>query len=163
MLLQILAGRGYWARFNYFARSGTTSTLVPLGEVWTSTPEACTLTPLSESTFTLTLGASTLTFGSDLRSQPSEATALSLNLHREFFDAILAGEKKIEYRDNTDYWRRRLLGRQYTEVHFRNGYATKAPFMRVEFKGVRKLGHGRGSKFAIRLGKILELKNHKSR
>jgi hypothetical protein len=96
-------------------------------------------------------------------STKANANSLSLNLHREFFDAILAGEKKIEYRANSDYWRRRLVGRKYTEVHFRNGYAPKAPFMRVQFRGVRKIGHGRGSYFAILLGKILQVKNHKGR
>lgn len=88
---------------------------------------------------------------------------LCLTLHREFFDAIVEGTKKTEYRANKEYWRRRLVGRHYQEVYFRNGYATKAPFMRVEFKGVRKVGSGRGSYFAIRLGKILELKYYRNR
>lgn len=100
------------------------------------------------------------------RKRPGHATSsqkipavLSLVLHREFFDAIRTGKKKIEYRANTAYWRTRLLNRTFTEVHFRNGYATKAPFMRVEFKGLRKHGHGRSSEFRIRLGRILEVKN----
>jgi ASC-1-like (ASCH) protein len=92
-----------------------------------------------------------------------KSTVLSLNVHREFFDAILAGKKKTEYRANKDYWRRRLVGRAYQEVHFRNGYAAKAPFMRVQFKGLQKYGSGRESYFAIRLGKILELKYYRSR
>ena len=87
--------------------------------------------------------------------------ALSLNLKREFFDAIVDGTKKVEYRENKEYWRRRLIGRTYKEIHFRNGYATKAPFMCVEFKGLGKVGSDSGSHFAIRLGKILELKNYK--
>jgi hypothetical protein len=89
----------------------------------------------------------------------AEQKVLSLVLKREYFDAILEGRKKIEYRDNTDYWRRRLDGRTFDEVHFRNGYATEAPFMRVEFKGIRKHGSGRGSEFRIRLGRVLEAKN----
>ena len=89
-------------------------------------------------------------------------TNLSLNLHRQYFDAIVAGTKKTEYRQNTDYWRRRLVGRKYREVHFRNGYATRAPFMRVEFLGVRQGGSSRGHDFSIRLGKILEIKNYKA-
>jgi hypothetical protein len=89
--------------------------------------------------------------------------ALSLNLHHEFFDAILAGDKRTEYRGNTDYWRRRLVGRTYREICFRNGYATKAPFMRVECKGIRKVGKGPSGYFAIRIGRLLELKNYKNR
>lgn len=78
---------------------------------------------------------------------------LCLTLHREFFDAIAEGTKKTEYRADKEYWRRRLVGRIYQEVHFRNGYATKAPFMRVQFKGVRKVRTSEGSRFAILLGK----------
>lgn len=88
---------------------------------------------------------------------------LCLTLHRKFFAAIVAGTKKTEYREDKDYWRRRLMGRTYEEIHFRNGYATKAPFMRVQFKGVRKVRTSEGSRFAIRLGKILELKYYRSR
>ena len=88
---------------------------------------------------------------------------LCLTLHREFFDAILSGTKKTEYREDKEYWQRRLIGRTYTEVHFRNGYATNAPFMRVQYKGLRKVRRGGKIQFAIRLGKILELKHYRSR
>lgn len=97
------------------------------------------------------------------RSQKGKATVLCLTLHREFFDAILGGTKKTEYRENKKYWQRRLIGRTYTEVHFRNGYATNAPFMRVQYKGLRKVRRGGKMQFAIRLGKILELKHYRSR
>lgn len=91
------------------------------------------------------------------RSLKVRAGNLCLTLHREFFDAIVAGTKKTEYRENKDYWQRRLVGRIYREVHFRNGYATKAPFMRVQCKGIRKVRRKGKTQFTIRLGKILEL------
>lgn len=97
------------------------------------------------------------------RSPKARAENLSLTLHREFFDAIVAGTKKTEYRENKDYWQRRLVGRTYAEVHFRNGYASKAPFMRVQCKGVGKVSRNGKTIFAIRLGKILELKYYRSR
>jgi hypothetical protein len=62
---------------------------------------------------------------------------LHLNLHREFFADIVAGIKRIEYRKRTPYWRKRLEGRKYDVIKFRNGYATNAPEMLVEFRGVR--------------------------
>jgi len=96
------------------------------------------------------------------QSSKEQTAVLCLTLHREFFDKILSGKKKTEYRDNKEYWRHRLVGRTYREIHFRNGYATKAPFMRVQFKGARKVGSGRGSRFAIRLGKVLEVKHYRS-
>jgi len=86
---------------------------------------------------------------------------LHLNLHREFFAAIAAGTKKKEYRRYTPYWRTRLEGRKYDVIHFRNGYATKAPEMLVEYRGYRIQGKGRNKVFAIRLGRILEIKRWK--
>ena len=81
---------------------------------------------------------------------------LHLTLHREFFDAIAAGAKKTEYQDDKPYWRSRLEGRAYSEVIFRNGYAANAPLLRVQCLGIRR---DKRKRFAIRLGRILEIKN----
>jgi hypothetical protein len=86
---------------------------------------------------------------------------LHLNLHREWFAAVAERKKRIEYRDCTPYWRRRLEGRKYDYIQFRNGYATKAPEMLVEFLGIRKYGKGRSGYYAIRLGRILKIKHWK--
>ena len=51
--------------------------------------------------------------------------------------------KRIEYRQQTRYWKKRLEGRKYDLIRFRNGYASKAPEMLVEFCGVRRYGKGR--------------------
>ena len=82
---------------------------------------------------------------------------LHLNLHREFFAAIAAGTKTTEYRARTPYWRTRLEGRRYDLIKFRNGYATRAPEMLVEFAGLRRQGRGAKAQYAIRLGRILKL------
>jgi len=82
---------------------------------------------------------------------------LHLNLYRKYFDAILKGEKTIEYRDITPYWSKRLEGRHYDVIQFRNGYAKIAPVMIVEYKGM--VTDDLYGKYAIRLGKILESKN----
>lgn len=102
---------------------------------------------------------------------------LHLTLHRRWFDAIASGEKKEEYRLMTPYWVKRLIrewpgGRRqvksFREIHFRNGYAKDAPFMRVRYHGCT-LGYGgdtlpegyRGKPiFAIQLGPILEMRNY---
>ena len=55
---------------------------------------------------------------------------------------------------------RRLEGRDYVEVHFRNGYATRAPFMRGRFKGTKERKRNGQIVFSIALGKILGLKNY---
>jgi hypothetical protein len=83
---------------------------------------------------------------------------LQLNLHREHFAKIAAKTKHFEYRAYTPYWHRRIENREYDVIQFRNGYATKAPEMLVEFLGYQVQGKGRKKEFAIRLGRILKIK-----
>jgi hypothetical protein len=47
---------------------------------------------------------------------------LVLHLKREYFDQIKSGEKTEEYRLVTDYWTKRLEGRQYKFVVLLCGY-----------------------------------------
>ncbi len=87
---------------------------------------------------------------------------LHLNLKKEWFDMILSGEKKEEYRDIKTYYTNRLVNkpfsqmsgddidllqkdleacpngfwRDYKVISFKNGYGKNAPEMKVEFKGI---------------------------
>ncbi len=83
---------------------------------------------------------------------------LHLNLHRAFFAAIANKQKRIEYRKQSTYWRKRLENRRYDAILFRNGYAKDAPEMLVEFRGLRRYGRGRDAYYAIRLGRILKVR-----
>ena len=91
----------------------------------------------------------------------SKPAILHLNLHREFFAQIAARTKRIEYRNQIPHWRKRLEGRKYDVIQFRNGYATNAPVMVVEFRGLRRYGRGRKAYYAIQLGRILKIKHLK--
>lgn len=82
---------------------------------------------------------------------------------------IASGFKKEEYREIKFYWETRLIDKEYDEIHFRNGYAKNAPFMRVEWQGLT-IGvpafkwYGKETSqevFIIHMGQILEIKNHK--
>jgi hypothetical protein len=73
----------------------------------------------------------------------------------------VAGTKRVEYRERTAYWKTRLEVRRYDLIKFRNGYATKAPEMLVEFCGVKKIRKWGTSLYAIRLGRILKIKRWK--
>ena len=66
--------------------------------------------------------------------------------------AILKGEKTTEYREVTPYWSRRLEGRHYDVIKFRNGYAKDAPTMLVEYKG-----YNIGKEYELKLGKVTEV------
>ena len=91
-----------------------------------------------------------------MQSKRKNLTTLHLNLRREFFGAIAAGTKRIEYRDRKPYWKTRLEGRQYDLIKFRNGYTPNAPEMIVEFRGIQKR-----LKYEILLGRILKIKGWK--
>ena len=84
---------------------------------------------------------------------------LHLNLYRKYFDQILKGKKTTEYREVTPYWSKRLEGKHYDVIQFRNGYAKIAPVMIVEFKGMAIDNDVQGSRYAIQLGNVLETRN----
>lgn len=86
---------------------------------------------------------------------------LHLNLHRAFFAAIAAGSKRIEYRKRTPYWKQRLENRDYKFIQFRNGYATLAPEMLVEFRSAKKLRKWGEPCYVIALGHVLKIKRWK--
>lgn len=76
---------------------------------------------------------------------------LTLPIKRKWFDLIESGEKREEYRENTSYWRRRLLfGRADSEgaretgraLILRNGYRRDAPRLLIRISGVT-LGPGK--------------------
>ena len=85
---------------------------------------------------------------------------LHLNLFRKYFDEIAEGTKTIEYRDKTDYWKKRLENREYDVIKFRNGYAKDAPTMLVEYVG---LNVGNPFAYEIQLGKVLEVQYNDNR
>ena len=89
---------------------------------------------------------------------------LHLTLKKKWFDLIASGDKKREYRENKPYWQTRLFGKNFDEVHFRNGYSKNSPFMRVECNGIY-VEYGsdnplkKESVFVIVLGNVLEIVN----
>ena len=81
---------------------------------------------------------------------------LHLTLIRKWFDKIACGEKTKEFREIKPYWTKRLKGKTYDEVWFKNGYNKNVPFMRVELKNIEE----KENKYVINLGRILEIKNY---
>ena len=94
---------------------------------------------------------------------------LHLNLKKKWYDMILSGEKKEEYREIKSYWVKRLadittlspLG--YDLIEFRNGYGKDASRFRIEYKGITTgLAKGewsdnwQGEVFVISLGNIIK-------
>ena len=63
-----------------------------------------------------------------------------MTLKKRWFDEILAGTKRVEYREVKPYWTKRLfdngVAKKFDVIEFRNGYSRDARKMRVEFLGV---------------------------
>ena len=110
-----------------------------------------------------------------------DSKVLRLTLKKKWFDLIVDGKKKFEYREAKPYWRARLQvknaagyyggSRHFDEIRFENGYGRYVPFCRVEFNG-DALIYGRDCEpengeplerdelyFVIALGNILEVGN----
>ncbi|NOI32161.1 ASCH domain-containing protein [Vibrio coralliilyticus] len=47
---------------------------------------------------------------------------LHLNLKKIYFDQIKDGSKKEEFRLQNDFWKQRLEGRDYDQIHIKCGY-----------------------------------------
>lgn len=47
---------------------------------------------------------------------------LHLNLKKVYFDDIKSGNKKFEYRERKDFWKKKLVNKSYDEIHIKMGY-----------------------------------------
>ena len=108
---------------------------------------------------------------------------LKLTIKKKWFDMILSGEKKEEYREIKPYWKDRIMSslvvdkneevkhfsfKHFDAIHFFNGgyYSNKLPNFKIELKSIRT-GTGKeqwgavpGQKyFVLELGKILSTSN----
>ncbi len=98
---------------------------------------------------------------------------LKLTLTRQWFDMILSGEKKEEYREIKPHWIKILMTRgyppafrKYMFIEFRNGYSKESPAFKAMCEGV-SIGYGRpewGAKlgrkyFVIKIGTITKTWN----
>lgn len=79
---------------------------------------------------------------------------LHLSIYKKWFDEILLGTKKIEYREIKPHYKK-LLKNHYDEVKFVNGYGKERPFLVIKIIKIIK-----GKEFyEIHLGNIIETGN----
>lgn len=99
---------------------------------------------------------------------------LYLTLKKKWFDMILSGEKKEEYREQKTFWQTRFVKEGYWHsqackdfdiIHFTNGYGKNKPQIIIECNGISVEDDGNydwgfnGRCFVIKLGEILSTKN----
>ena len=68
-------------------------------------------------------------------------STLKLTLSKKPFEVMITGEKKVEYRNQSQWMKSRLFDkhgnpRKYSYVEFVNGYGKDRPRFTLEFKGV---------------------------
>ena len=85
---------------------------------------------------------------------------LHLNLFRKYFDQIAEGTKTIEFRDKTDYWKKRIEGNHFTHIKFQLAYSKNPPTMLVEVTDKNVVDYKDDLAYAFDLGKIIEVKNY---
>ena len=89
--------------------------------------------------------------------------ALKLVLKKKWYDMIASGSKTEEYREITDYWKKRISGKGFKYVTFYLGYARNRPSMTFEMRtplistGISQWGAEPGKKyFVLRLGRRID-------
>jgi len=102
---------------------------------------------------------------------------LKMTLKRKWFDMILSGEKKEEYREIKDYWKVRLTNQkkgwarpksqwefnEFDSIIFKNGYSKDALTFEIECLGIETgkavpewSDNWQGEVFIIKLGKTIK-------
>ncbi len=79
---------------------------------------------------------------------------LHLSIYKKWFDEILLGSKKTEYREIKPFYDK-LLKNHYDEVKFVNGYGEERPFLVVKVTKIIKAKEF----YEIHLGNIIETGN----
>lgn len=89
---------------------------------------------------------------------------LFLNIKKKYFDAILRGDKKTEYRKLSPFYRSRIENKNIEAVHLRNGYSCDSPEALVEVLGVDHNSYHPeiGKSYGLQLGDIIEVANKNS-
>lgn len=90
---------------------------------------------------------------------------LHFTLSKRWFEMIVRGEKREEYREIKDYWIKRLEGKDYDAIQFRNGYSPTSPTVLVYLNRIVKRvgkpewGAPEHPVYVLKLGAIIEAKN----
>jgi hypothetical protein len=99
----------------------------------------------------------------------SSCNTLHLNLHKKWFDMILSGEKKEEYRKMKPYFNLKFLasGKNYNTITFSNGYAKNRRQFVIELKaiqnglGIEHWGAPLGVRvWILKLGNVVSCNNY---
>jgi len=86
----------------------------------------------------------------------SETKTLHLIVFKDIIDTIFKGEKTIEYRECTDYWKKRIVDIPYDQIRITNGYGNDTrPYVLLKYKGYEVVDRNGTPHYAIPIDKKL--------
>lgn len=88
---------------------------------------------------------------------------LHINLKTKYFNEIKKGTKPFEFRLKNNYWSKRLIGKNYDEVHFKLGYPKsndKEKIIKVPYLGyeIQTITH---EEFGLNPVKVFAIKTNR--
>ena len=88
----------------------------------------------------------------------NENATLYLIVYKDIMDSIFKGDKVIEYRECTDYWKKRIVDTPYDQVRITNGYGNDTrPYVLLEYKGYEIVDRNGTPHYAIPINRELWL------
>ena len=88
----------------------------------------------------------------------NENATLYLIVYKSIMDKILSGEKTTEYRECTDYWKKRIVDKPYTRLRITNGYGNETrPYILLKYNGYSIVKYNGTPHYAIPIDKELWL------
>ena len=91
-----------------------------------------------------------------LKNDIAQQDTLYLIVIKEVWDRIVKGDKTIEYRERTDYWDKRINGREYQYIRITNGYGNDTrPYRLYQYTGATRVMKDGVQCFAINISEDL--------
>ena len=86
----------------------------------------------------------------------AQQDTLYLIVVKDIWDRIVSGEKRIEYRERTDYWDKRINGREYQYIRITNGYGNLTrPYRLYQYTGATRVMKDNIQCYAINISEDL--------
>ena len=84
----------------------------------------------------------------------NKENTLYLIVYKEVMERIFSGEKTIEYRECTKYWKKRIEDKEYRFMRITNGYGNDTrPYIIMEYKPIGKVMREGKEHYAIKCDK----------
>ena len=84
----------------------------------------------------------------------NKENTLYLIVYKEVMERIFSGEKTIEYRECTKYWKKRIEDKEYRFMRITNGYGNDTrPYIVMEYKPIGIVERDNKPHYAIKCDK----------